>query len=51
VRLFMNLFIGSNNNIIKVKCFEWNKYGRLLLELFKYDEKLIESGLVKKYSL
>lgn len=48
----MNLFIGSNNNIIKVKCFEWNKcMGRLLLELFKYDEKLIEDGLVKKYIL
>lgn len=50
-------FIENNNSLIKIKCFEWDKYGRLLVELYELDKeesinnKLIESGLVKKYSL
>jgi len=50
--------IDRNNTLVKIKCHDWDKYGRLLVELFKYDEnnicfneKLIEDGLVKKYIL
>jgi len=50
--------IECNNTLVKIKCYDWDKYGRLLVELFKYDEegicfneKLIEDGLVKKYLL
>jgi len=56
--------ICNNNTLVKIKCYEWDKYGRLLVDMFKYDEnnfdnteaisfnqRLIKDGLVKTYIL
>ena len=41
------------NNIVTVECFDFDKYGRLLVEIFIDNESinnwLIEKGYAKKY--
>jgi len=51
-------FIQSNTKLIMVECLEFDKYGRLLVNLYEvkngeqensYNQKLIAENLVKKY--
>jgi endonuclease YncB( thermonuclease family) len=43
----------DNNKILKIKCYEFDKYGRLLVELFFNDKSindiLIEENFAKRY--
>ena len=47
------LLLNSNNKVIKIKCHEFDKYGRLLVELYYGDKTintiLIEDGYAKTY--
>jgi endonuclease YncB( thermonuclease family) len=47
--------LSKNKKLIKVKCLEWDKYGRLLVELYNKDDTktfndiLVEKNLAVKY--
>ena len=52
----MKKLLEKNNKIISIKCYEFDKYGRLLVELLDnenntktYNDILIEEGMAKKY--
>jgi endonuclease YncB( thermonuclease family) len=48
-------FLEKNNKIITVKCYEFDKYGRLLVELFyetnskSVNQILVDEGFAKSY--
>ncbi len=46
--------LENNNNLVKVKCYEFDKYGRVLIELLNQDGEsfnsiLVKEGLAKEY--
>jgi len=49
--------IENNSTLIKIKCRDWDKYGRLLVDIMNYNcetnecfnNVLLEGGFVKKY--
>jgi endonuclease YncB( thermonuclease family) len=46
--------LENNNNLVKVKCYEFDKYGRVLIELLTHDGEsfnniLVKEGLAKEY--
>jgi endonuclease YncB( thermonuclease family) len=51
----VNNILGKNKKIITVKCLEFDKYGRLLVELYNKDgtksfnDILVEKNLAVKY--
>jgi endonuclease YncB( thermonuclease family) len=52
----INNLLDTNNKIIYIKCFEFDKYGRLLVELYdndnyekSFNEIIIEEGFVVYY--
>lgn len=49
----MKKLCGDTNAIVKVKCFEFDKYGRLLVEIWVngicINEKMIEDGFAGPY--
>jgi len=52
----MKKLLEKNNKILSIKCFEFDKYGRLLVELLSndtdvktYNDILIEEGMAKRY--
>jgi endonuclease YncB( thermonuclease family) len=45
--------LSNNKKLLKIKCYEFDKYGRLLIDVYDNDllinEELIKLGLVKSY--